>query len=141
MVTQRLQPPLIISIVRDDTRIERVFFKSTDQLAVGPGSALIQDFLSTAVGRRVCLVLIDRPDGQFTLVIDNEWVGLGFRIRNLEPGATLADDFEIPRHAMKAVIAGWPDDWDADQTPALVTHYSADSIPHLSVNDSEVSTV
>ena len=84
------------------------------------------------------MALIDRPDGKFTLVLDNEWIGLGVRIRDLDPGATLADDFEIPRHAVKAVIAGWPGDWDADASPTLSTHYTADNIPHLSVNDAKV---
>ncbi len=86
----------------------------------------------------MCLALIDRPDGKFTLVLDNEWVGLGSSIRDLESGESLTDDFEIPRLAMKAVIAGWPGDWDADASPSLSTHYSADNIPHLSVNDANV---
>ncbi|NNF53433.1 MAG: hypothetical protein HKN03_03220 [Acidimicrobiales bacterium] len=123
----------------EGTRIERVFFQSTAQLAMGPGSALIQGFLSEAVGARMCLALIARPDGRFTLVLDNEWIGLGFRIRDREAGVTLTDDFEIPRQAIQAVIAGWPADWDADASPTLSTHYSHDNIPHLSVNDAEIT--
>ena len=125
-----------MGVVGDGTKIDRVYFQHTAQLAAGPGSALIQEFLLATLGIRICLALIHRPDGKFTLVLDNEWVGLGVRIRDLDPSETLANDFEIPRQAMKAVIAGWPGDWDADASPTLSTHYSTDRIPHLSVNHS-----
>lgn len=111
--------------------IDRAYFLRTDKLTGGPGVSLIGRFLASSVGERSCLVLITRPDGKFTLVIDPEWTELA--LAQSAGSGDIADqpDIDLPRSALRAVIEGWPDEWERFRDPALELHLSDDDLPHL----------
>ncbi len=116
-----------------EATVENSYFQTVSEMVQGLGSALIQKFLSAEIGSRVCFVLVVRSTARFTIVLDEQWAELALELRS--PGVPLGpgEDFVLPRKAIKAVIAEWPDHWDINPSPSLLTHYSPDEIPHLSV--------
>lgn len=118
--------------------IDRAYFLRTDKLTGGPGVSLIGRFLASSVGERSCLVLITRPDGKFTLVLDPEWTELAMTqsTGSVDIGEQL--DIDLPRSALRAVVEGWPDEWERFRDPALELHLSDDEVPHLWLTEAGV---
>lgn len=123
------------------TPISKAYFVCTDELARGPGSTLVQNLLQEVAGPQLCLVEVMREEGPFTLAVDSGWAELGMQVT----GGTACCDFanpdladlvgmELPRPALRAVIDGWPDQWDDEPDPHIDVHLTEDNIPHVSLN-------
>lgn len=118
----------------------RAYFTDPLLLANGRGSALVSELLCELAGERICTLEIERSDGRFSLAIDADWADLGLQVSGLllaQPGTM--EDHPLPRTVLHAVIAGWPQDWDAPTNPRISLHLSDDMIPHVSIAELDIA--
>ena len=116
--------------------IEKAYFRATSQLAVGSGSTQVSDLLLELVGPQLCLVEVRRPDGCFTFAVDAGWAEMALVLNNVDTSHDLSS-LQLPRSALRAVLAGWPSDWDEISDPRLEVHLSEDLVPHVSLSEDE----
>lgn len=120
--------------------IHDAYFTSALDLSKGPGSALISTLLGEVAGEWLCIVEIERADGQFSLILDAKWAVLSLQSSGLLADDDDSSDGALPRLALLAVIAGWPKDWDKTAKPKMGVHLSDDMIPHVSLSEIGVLT-
>jgi hypothetical protein len=125
--------------VKGAARITNAYFCAPSELAFGSGSTQLSELLSKLIGTRLCLVEVDRTDGHFTFAVDADWAEMG--LLSAGDGAPSEDElpsFQLPRSALRAVVAGWPADWDDVLEPRIEVHVSKDLVPHLSLADDQL---
>ncbi|MFW2383719.1 MAG: hypothetical protein ACN4GZ_18355 [Acidimicrobiales bacterium] len=113
--------------------IEKAYFRATSQLALGSGSTQISELLNEIVGPRLCLVEVRRADGCFTFAVDADWAEMGIGLSQFDPSDDELSSLPLPRAALRAVVAGWPTDWDRIGDPRMEVHLSEDLVPHVSL--------
>ena len=118
--------------------IERAYFRATSHLASGYGSTQISELLLEMVGPRLCLLEVRRPDGRFTLAVDADWAEMVTGLGEIDEREDDLASLQLPRSALRAVIAGWPTDWDDLGQPRLEVHVSEDLLPHISLLEDDL---
>jgi hypothetical protein len=91
--------------------------------------ALVADYLRRQFASKVCLVQVEQAGRRYTIVLEPEWVGLARQIESID--ASLVADLELPRAAICAVIALWPQDWVAVDATDLVLDLGPDGLPRV----------
>ena len=81
----------------------------------------------------MCLVEIKRAEGCFTFAVDAEWAEMGMDLMATSCSG-MDCSAQLPRSALRAVIAGWPAQWDMIEKPRLEVHLSEDLVPHISLS-------
>lgn len=104
---------------------------------MGPGSTQISDLLLELVGPRLCLVEVRRADGCFTFAVDADWAEMVMDLGSVGDTDELCS-LQLPRSALRAVLAGWPSHWDEIGEPRLEVHLSEDLVPHVSLSDNQL---
>lgn len=102
------------------------------------GHPAIGTYLEDHIDVDSAMITLARPEGHFTLVVDASYVELARAAQQVDP--TIVDGLMLPRVAVLAVIAGWPDEWLAGCSDLRV-HVSQDGVPHLRLFDSSSPTV
>lgn len=118
--------------------IERAYFRATSHLASGSGSTQISELLLEIVGPRLCLLEVCRPEGHFTFAVDAEWAEMATHLGEMDEGDDDLASLQLPRSALRAVIAGWPTEWDDIDQPRLKVHVSEDLVPHVSLLEEDL---
>jgi len=98
----------------------------------------IDTYLGDNIDGDYAMVEIERAEGHFTLVVDAGFIELARSAERENPD--LVEDLTLPRATLRAVVAGWPDEWcSADRH--LHVHHSVDHIPHLTLTGSSTTAL
>ncbi len=127
--------------VNSAAMIERAYFCTTAQLGLGAGSTQLSELLLELIGTQLCLVEVRRPDGRYTFAVDADWAEMAIGLGQQGVADEELAGLQLPRSALRAVIAGWPADWDGDGEPRLGVHLSEDLVPHVSLSGLAASEI
>ncbi len=112
------------------TRVEAAYMVDIDELAWLATPESLTDHLASLGHRRVCLVLVERRDLRFTLVIDPGWAEFASDVRRHDPH--LIEELSLPRSVVASVVDRWPADWLAHHGHDLEIERGTDGVPHVS---------
>ncbi len=117
-------------VERAGTRVEAAYMVDIEELEWLATPQPLADHLCSLGHRRVCLVLVERMEHRFTLVIDPAWADFAADVRRHDP--RLVDELSLPRSVVSSVVDTWPADWLRHHGDDLEIERGTDGLPHVS---------
>lgn len=120
----------MIECMTSPVRVHRAMLcRDGSPLPCGEHGCAVSTALTELVGDHYAMAEIERPEGRFTLIIDAEWLTFVQQLTAGQP-QDLVDVGELPRSMLRAVVAGWSDEWRSCDSELEICE-AADGIPHL----------
>lgn len=89
--------------------------------------------LDELIAAGAAFALLSRISFRYSLAIDQEWLTFTQEVKRTQ-GRHVLEGVDLPRTVIRAVVEGWPDDWDQHASRPCSVSLSGDRIPHIALS-------